>query len=278
MKFINTSAYKFVSIPESEFSSLRQALKEKADACQLKGTILLSAEGINSFLSGTRENIDAYKDFLNSHPLFDGMEFKESESEHQPFSRMLVRLKKEIISMGHPEIQPEKKTAPYLKPEELKRWYDEHKEMIVLDTRNDYEVDIGTFEEAVDLNIETFRDFPNAVTMLPKDMKKKPVVTFCTGGIRCEKAAQYMLDQGFEEVYQLEGGILNYFEQCGGDHWKGECFVFDKRVAVDPNLHETQTAQCYSCRGVLTVSQQNKPCPQCGSESHIHSKDSRSAA
>lgn len=269
MQFINTSAYKFVTLPEAQFTVLREQLKEKADALALKGTILLSAEGINSFLSGTREAIDEYKDFLDSYDVFEGMHYKESESDHQPFSRMLVRLKKEIISMGKPEIEPEKKKAPYIKPEEFKRWYESKKDMIVLDTRNDYEVEIGTFHDALDLNIETFRDFPNAVTMLPDDVKKKPVVTFCTGGIRCEKAAQYMFDHGFEEVYQLDGGILNYFEQCGGDYWDGECFVFDKRVAVDPKLQETTTKQCYSCRGVLTPEMQDKPCPECGGEGHL---------
>lgn len=269
MEFINISAYKFVHLSEAEFPILRRQLKEKAKMLQLKGTILLSQEGINCFLCGLREKIDAYKSFLESYPMFVGMTFKESISSHQPFSRMLVRLKKEIISMGHPEIEPEKKTAPYISPETLKKWYDENKDMLVLDTRNDYEVEIGTFEAAMDLNIETFRDFPNAVALLPDDIKKKPIVTFCTGGIRCEKAAQYMLNQGFEEVYQLDGGILNYFEQCGGDHWQGECFVFDKRVAVDPQLKETSTKQCYSCRSVLTLEMQNKPCPQCGGEGHL---------
>lgn len=269
MEFINTSAYKFVALKEAEFPIVRQQLKEKADACELKGTILLSVEGINSFLSGTREHIDAYKEFLASYSVFSGMTFKESVSDRQPFSRMLVRLKKEIISMGNLDIEPEKKKAPYIKPEEFKRWYEQHKDMIVLDARNDYEVDIGTFEDAIDLNIETFRDFPNAVALLPDDMKKKPVVTFCTGGIRCEKAAQYMLNEGFEKVYQLDGGILNYFGQCGADHWDGECFVFDKRVAVDPQLQETKTKQCYSCRGVLTPEIQDKPCPECGGEGHL---------
>lgn len=269
MEFINISAYQFVTLSESEFPALRKQLKETADACRLKGTILFSVEGINCFLSGAREDIEAYKEFLASYPMFSGLEYKESVSDHQPFSRMLVRLKKEIISMGRSEVEPEKKKAPYLTPEMLKRWYKEKKDMIVLDTRNDYEVEMGTFENAMDLNIESFRDFPNAITLLPEAMKKKPIVTFCTGGIRCEKAAQYMLDQGFEEVYQLHGGILNYFEKCGGDHWDGECFVFDKRVALDPQLKETSTTQCYNCRGVLTVAQKSNACPRCGSGEHL---------
>jgi len=269
MEFINTSAYKFVTLPEVELPKLSQQLKEKAQTCCLKGTILISVEGINSFLSGSREHIDAYKAFLRSYPAFMDMVFKESTSSHQPFSRMLVRLKKEIISMGRFEIAPEKEKAPYVTPEAFKSWYESGQEMIVLDARNDYEVEIGTFENALDLNIETFRDFPNAVTLLPTKMKKKPIVTFCTGGIRCEKAAQYMLNQGFETVYQLEGGILNYFEHCGGDHWQGECFVFDKRVAIDSRLQETATLQCYRCRGVLTPKAQNKPCIYCCSKDHL---------
>lgn len=268
MKFINTAAYKFVTLSEVELPILRQQLREKASACQLKGTILLSIEGINSVLSGTQSNIYEYKTFLESYSLFSGMVYKESLSNHQPFSRMLVRLKKEIISMGRRDIQPEKKRAPYISPQAFKRWYDEQKDMVVLDARNDYEVDVGSFEQAIDLNIETFRDFPNAVGFLPDSIKKKPVVTFCTGGIRCEKAAQYMLNQGFEEVYQLEGGVLNYFETCGADFWQGECFVFDKRVAVDPTLRETTTQQCYRCRGVLTAEMQDKRCPECGSDDH----------
>lgn len=266
-KFVNTSAYKFVTLPTSTFPVLREQLKEKAHGCQLKGTILLSEEGINSFLSGTRENIDSYKDFLSTFSAFKGMVFRESLSDHQPFSRMLVRLKNEIISMGCPEIQPEKERAPYVTPETLCHWYQQKKDMILLDTRNDYEVKLGGFVGALDLNIETFRDFPNAITLLPDAIKTVPIVTYCTGGIRCEKAGQYMLNKGFKAVYQLQGGILNYFAHCGGDYWQGECFIFDKRVAVDLKLQETNTTQCYGCRGVLTVEDRDQPCPHCGKES-----------
>jgi predicted sulfurtransferase len=173
-----------------------------------------------------------------------------------------VRLKKEIISMGCPEIEPEKQTAPHLEPVDFKQWYDEGKDMIVLDTRNDYEIRLGTFEAAMDLGIDHFRQFPEAIKKLPESFKKKPVVTFCTGGIRCEKAAELMKREGFEQVYQLNGGIINYFEQCGGDHYEGECFVFDKRVALDPALQETQAVQCYKCREPLTIDQLQ----ECGSE------------
>ncbi len=265
MNIANIAAYKFVILSEISLPDLRVVLKEEADVCDLKGTILLSTEGINCFLAGVRDNIERFKGFLEERPAFSGLTYKESFSDYQPFSRMLVRLKKEIISMGHPEIQPEKQTAPYISPEKFKRWYEEKRDMVVLDTRNDFEVALGTFDDAIDLDIESFRSFPDVVTLLSEDVKNKPVVTFCTGGIRCEKAAEYMLKQGFKEVYQLEGGILNYFEKYGGDHYHGECFVFDKRVALDSQLNETKTAQCYSCRGVITVEQQGKPCSVCDS-------------
>lgn len=263
-QIINIAAYRFVSLTEEERKDFRIQFKTKTVALDLKGTILLSLEGINLFMSGTRENIDAFIEYLNAFKQFEKMTYKESVSDDQPFSRMLVRLKKEIISMGHCEIKPEQKKAPYISPQELKKWYDEKRDMLVLDTRNDYEVALGTFDHAEDLNIETFRDFPNAIELLPEELKEKPIVTFCTGGIRCEKAAQYMLNKGFKNVYQLDGGILNYFEKVGADHYHGECFVFDKRVAVDPSLKETQTTQCYACRGVLTVKDQETPaCPHC---------------
>lgn len=266
MGIVNIAAYKFVSLVEAALPDLRAVLKENADACDLKGTILLSTEGINCFLAGTRDNIEGFKSFLEERPAFSDLYYKESFSDYQPFSRMLVRIKKEIISMGHPEIQPEKEVAPHISPEEFKRWYEEKKDMLVLDARNDFEVALGTFDGAMDLGMESFRSFPDLVKLLPEELKNKPVVTFCTGGIRCEKAAQYMLDQGFKKAYQLEGGILNYFEKCGGDHYHGECFVFDKRVALDSELKETKTQQCYACRDVITEKQQDDPCPHCGSD------------
>ena len=161
----------------------------------------------------------------------------------------------------------QQKTGQHLSAHEFKRWYDENKDMIVLDTRNDYEVALGTFKNAMDLNIETFRAFPDAVQELSDEIKDKPVVTFCTGGIRCEKASQYMINQGFKEVYQLDGGILKYFEECGGEHYDGECFVFDKRVSLDSSLSETAVTQCYAAtRMPLTVDLQkdNGECAHCG--------------
>jgi UPF0176 protein len=183
---------------------------------------------------------------------------------------MLVRLKKEIISMGHDEVKPAKFTGPSIKPTEFKSWLDEGKEIIVLDARNDYEMRTGKFQNAIDLNIKSFRDFPTAAKQLPDELKGTPVVMYCTGGVRCEKASVVLLEEGFNEVYQLEGGILGYFEECGGAHWDGECFVFDKRVGVNPELEETDTVMCFTCREPLLAHEQEseayiegKSCPYC---------------
>lgn len=262
MQYVNISAYKFMTLDPEFTIDLRFKLKEKAEALSLKGTILLSNEGANMFLSGTRDNMDEMKAFIGSFEGFEDIWYKESFSDNQPFNRMLVRIKKEIISMGCSEIEPEKHTVTHLDPELFKQWYDDGKDMVVLDTRNDYEIRLGTFENAVDLEIDHFRQFPEAIARLPESFKKKPVITFCTGGVRCEKAGELMERAGFEEVYQLNGGIINYFEKCGGDHYEGDCFVFDKRVALNSQLEETDSVQCYSCREPLTAEQLD----QCGGE------------
>ncbi|MCD6055610.1 MAG: protein yceA [Gammaproteobacteria bacterium] len=271
---LNIAAYQFVAI--DELVPKREALREKCNFLQLKGSILLSEEGINLFLAGCEEAIRTFLDYLYHNPLFKSlnlhkMAVKESWSQSQPFSRMLVKLKKEIIPLGKPGIKPHEHTAPVISPFDLKRWLDEGKDFTLLDTRNDYEVRLGSFEKALVLDLQHFRDFPEVCqTQLAEDTKVKPLVMFCTGGIRCEKASVVLEQQGFKEVYQLEGGILNYFEQCGGVHYRGECFVFDKRVAVDPALAETATVQCYRCQNPLSVAQQhsewyvpNVSCPYC---------------
>ena len=267
-EFVNISVYKFVDL-----DNLVQRKAELLPLCnqlELRGTILLSLEGINMFLAGTRENIDTFFETLGKQPEFADLQPKESLSDHQPFSRMLVRLKKEIISMGVEAIRPKVRTSPKLTAKELKQWLDEGKDVTLYDVRNDYEIEVGTFKNAVPAGIDHFRLFPEATKQLPEDTKKKPLVMFCTGGIRCEKAGPLMEEQGFEQVYQLDGGILKYFEECGGDHYDGDCFVFDKRVAVDPDLQETDADQCYACQSVLTAEQQQSPlykpphsCPLC---------------
>ena len=182
---------------------------------------------------------------------------------------MNVRLKNEIISLGLDSIRPAESTGESITPHEFKTWLDQGREIVVLDTRNDYEVRLGTFEGAIDLNLSTFRAFPDAVSEAEID-KNETVVMFCTGGIRCEKASAVMMQQGWSDVRQLEGGILGYFEEVGGDHWNGDCFVFDRRVAVDPALEETTTQMCWACREPLTEEEMQseqfvvtKSCPYC---------------
>ena len=192
---LNISAYRFVNIEAATLPQLKQTLLSAAQQHDLKGTILLSTEGINLFVAGLPPQIRSFFSTLDQHTAFRDLPRKESYSSHQPFTRMLVRIKKEIISMGRPEVVPAQKTAPHLSPQQLHQWYSENKDMVVLDTRNDYEVALGTFKDAIDLNIDTFRAFPDAIKELPATYKNKPVVTFCTGGIRCEKAAEYMLQQ-----------------------------------------------------------------------------------
>ncbi|MEQ8212099.1 MAG: sulfurtransferase [Lacipirellulaceae bacterium] len=268
---VNIAAYKFVDL--DDLPRRRAELKSRCQELDLKGTILLSKEGINMFLAGSRECIDAFLAELRSQSEFADLETKESYSDRQPFNRLLVRLKKEIIAFGVDGIEPAKRSSPKLTAKELKQWLDEGRPVTLLDTRNDYEVELGTFENAVDLNIDHFRNFPEAIKQLPAETRQQPVVMFCTGGIRCEKAGPFMEREGFEQVFQLEGGILKYFEECGGDHYDGECFVFDQRVALDPELQETATTQCYVCQHPLNEVDQSvssyvfgKHCPYCYSD------------
>ncbi len=229
MKILNIAAYKFISFDESSLVTLQSRCRQKAAELAIKGTILLSTEGINLMLAGEPRNIAPFKQFLKEETPVGELTYKESFSDNFPFLRLFVRVKLEIISMGCPEIKPAEKTAPYLSPEMLRQWYRDKKEMIVLDVRNDYEVEAGHFTTALDLNLQTFREFPDALDQLSENIKIKPIVTYCTGGIRCEKAAALMLARGFQEVYQLDGGILNYLERCGDEFYAGDCFVFDNR-------------------------------------------------
>jgi RluA family pseudouridine synthase len=268
LPIVNISAYLFTELDELE--RRRAELLKFCRDRGLKGTILLSAEGINMFVAGARQDINDLLSLVREDSRLAELEAKESFSDDQPFSRMLVKIKKEIIAFGIDGIEPAMRTSPKLKATELKQWLDEGREVTLLDVRNDYEVDIGTFEGALPIGVDHFRDFPSAVADLPEDLKEKPVVMFCTGGIRCEKAGPFMEQAGFPEIYQLDGGILKYFEECGGDHYDGECFVFDKRVALDPALQETTTEQCYACLAPLTEEDQRSDkyepphrCPHC---------------
>ncbi|MEO5916653.1 MAG: pseudouridine synthase [Luteolibacter sp.] len=264
----NISTYRFAEL--TGLKDLREDLITLCKARELKGTILLSSEGINMFVAGDAESIGILLERLREISGLEGLEPKVSISDKQPFNRMLVRIKKEIISFGMESIRPANYTSPKIAATELKRWLDEGRPITLLDTRNDYEVKLGTFKGAIIPNINTFREFPDAVRKLPEELKDQPVVMFCTGGIRCEKAGPFMEQEGYRNIYQLDGGILKYFEECGGDHYDGECFVFDQRVGVDPGLRETDYAICFACQAPLDAADQEDPrhvegvsCPHC---------------
>ena len=267
----NIAAYHFTRL--TDLKPLRAELLALANTRALRGSILLSTEGLNLFVAGAQEGIDALLARLRALPGLADLKVKVSHSETQPFRRMLVRIKKEIIAFGVEGIDPAAHPAPKLSPRELKQWLDEGRPVTLLDTRNDYEIKLGTFRGALPAGIAHFRQFPGAVRRLPEELKDRPVVLFCTGGIRCEKAGPFMLREGFRSVHQLDGGILRYFEECGSAHYDGECFVFDQRVALDPHLAETDTAQCFACRSPLTAAEQQSPqyrfgasCPYCYQE------------
>jgi UPF0176 protein len=254
-KIVNIAAYKFVALPE--LRSLRARLLALCKSWELKGTILLSAEGINLFVAGERKKIDLLLAELRGLPGLEDLSPKISETEHQPFTKMLVRIKKEIIAFGVEGIEPGKRTSPKLAARDLKQWLDEGRPVTLLDARNDYEVKLGTFKNALPIGVDHFREFPDAVRKLPPQMKEQPIVMFCTGGIRCEKAGPFMEREGFKNIFQLDGGILKYFEQCGSAHYDGECFVFDQRVGLDPSLQETESTQCFRCQTPLSEADQN---------------------
>ncbi len=266
--FINLSVYKFT--PLDQLPELKEQLRALAQAGDLRGTILLSPEGINLFVAGTREATNDLLAALRAVPGLGDLSPKESISAEQPFNRMLVKIKKEIIAFGVPGIDPARHPTRKLPAATLKQWLDAGRPVTLLDTRNDYEIRLGTFRGALAAGIENFRDFPAAVGRMPETLKSQPVVMFCTGGIRCEKAGPFMEQAGFKDVHQLDGGILKYFEECGGAHYEGECFVFDKRVGLDPALRETSTVMCFKCQMPLTEIEQRDPryvpdvsCPHC---------------
>jgi UPF0176 protein len=239
MSIVNISAYKFISL--DELPTLRERLLEQCAARALKGTILLAPEGINLFLAGDRAPIDSFLAYLHEDPRFADITPKESLSDTVPFGRLRVRLKREIITMRLPIIRPEGGRAPAVDAPTLQRWLaqgrdDGGREVVMLDTRNDYETALGKFADAVDYQLASFTGFPAAIAADHARYEGKTIVSYCTGGIRCEKAALHMRDLGLPHVYQLEGGILEYLEHTDGAHWRGDCFVFDERVAIDKQL------------------------------------------
>ncbi len=254
-KYLTAALYKFVSLPN--YLALQAPILAACKQHHIKGTLLLAEEGINGTIAGLPDDIHQVLHFLRTDPLFENkfsdLEHKESYADEHPFYRMKVRLKKEIVTLGVPGVSPTKTAGIYVKPEDWNALISDP-DVILIDTRNDYEVDIGTFKGAIDPKTTNFREFPEYVAKHFDKTKHKKVAMFCTGGIRCEKASSYMMDQGFEEVYHLQGGILKYLETVPETQsmWQGECFVFDQRVAVKHNLEVGDFDQCFACRHPLS--------------------------
>ena len=253
--FLTIAFYQFVSL--KNIDQLQEFISKFCQKNSIKGTILLASEGINGTISGDEKKIQKFIEFIKEDSFFKNnfknLEHKESWASKNPFYRMKVRLKKEIVALGVDGVSPSDKVGKYINPEDWNKLI-EDPDTIVIDTRNNYEVDIGSFKNALNPQTETFREFPSYVEKNLKDNKQKKVAMFCTGGIRCEKATSLMLEEGFEDVYHLKGGILKYLETIPKDKslWKGECFVFDQRVAVTHGLDEGQYDQCYACRHPLS--------------------------
>lgn len=231
MQYLNIAGYQFIAL--TDLQRLQANLLASCQQHAIKGTILLSSEGINITLAGLATNIMAWQADFASYSQFADIKFRQSYSTFLPFKRLKVKIKQEIITFKQTHIHAQQTRAASIAPEVLKQWLDEKREIVLLDTRNTYEVQQGTFKQAQHLSLNDFSEL--AHTPIPAT-KEQVVVMFCTGGIRCEKAALFMQHQGYQQVYQLEGGILNYFARVGGDHYQGHCFVFDDRGAVDTNL------------------------------------------
>ena len=261
--------YKFVRLEDC--AAMREPLLAQCNKLDISGTLLLAAEGINGTIAGTRAGIDKILKYLRSDPRLADLEHKESAAEQQPFYRMKVKLKNEIVTMGVPGINPTEQAGQYVKPEDWNALISDP-EVLLIDTRNDYEVDVGTFKGAINPRTTTFREFPEYVKKNINPQKKPRVAMFCTGGRRCEKASAYMLQQGFAEVYHLQGGILKYLENVPAEEslWQGECFVFDQRVAVGQGLAPGHYELCYGCSRPINSEEKASPkyqagisCPHC---------------
>ncbi len=267
-KYTVTALYKFVSLPH--FKDLQAPILKMCKDNDVMGTLLLAEEGINGTVAGSAEGIANVLAFLKGQPEFANLDYKESYADEAPFYRMKVRLKKEIVTLGQPGVNPNELAGDYVDPKDWNALLDDP-EVTVLDTRNDYEVDIGTFKNAKDPRTTNFREFPDYVKATLDPNKHKKIAMFCTGGIRCEKASAYMLSQGFEKVYHLKGGILKYLETIPKEqsYWNGECFVFDQRVAVKHDLEVGDYDQCYGCRHPLSKEDMQSELYKAGVHCHL---------
>lgn len=269
MSLVVAALYKFVHLPD--YQALREPLLAICQAHNVKGTLLLAAEGINGTIAGERDGIDQVIAFIKADARFDNIEHKESYTDQPPFLRMKVKLKKEIVTMGVPNINPNTLVGQYVEPKDWNALISDP-DVLVIDTRNNYEVEIGTFKDAINPETDSFRELPAYVEQHLDPAKHKKVAMFCTGGIRCEKSTAFMKQQGFEDVYHLQGGILKYLEEVPAEEslWQGECFVFDERVAVDHSLEKGQYDQCHACRFPITEADKQSEhyvagvsCPRC---------------
>ncbi|RDK82343.1 UNVERIFIED_ORG: UPF0176 protein [Idiomarina abyssalis] len=277
--YICAALYKFVEL--NDYKELREPLYQTLIANDVKGTLLLAREGINGTICGSREAIDNVLNYLRSDERFADIEHKESPSDEQAFYRTKVKLKKEIVTLGVDWVDPKSSVGTYVDPE---KWNDliADPEVLVIDTRNEYEYAVGTFEGAINPKTDTFREFPEYVKQHLDPEKHKKVAMFCTGGIRCEKSTAYLKEQGFDEVYHLKGGILKYLEMMPEDNsrWNGECFVFDQRVTVKHGLEQGEYDQCYACRMPITAEemqsehyQKGVSCPHCYDKTSAEQKE-----
>ena len=264
--------YKFVDLPD--YQERQRPLRDFCVSQEVKGSILLAAEGINGTIAGSRQGIDAVLAYLRQDATFASLTHKESQADFMPFGRMKVRLKQEIVNLGRPDITPNKRVGQYIPADEWNALIS-RPDVILVDTRNDFEVEIGTFKGAINPKVDAFNQFPEFVEQNLDPNRHKKVAMFCTGGIRCEKATAYMLEQGFEEVYHLKDGILKYLEQVSPDEsmWEGNCFVFDDRVTVDHHLQPAPIELCPMCKSVIEPQQRTSPkyefgvsCPNCADD------------
>ncbi|MBD2234012.1 rhodanese-related sulfurtransferase [Phormidium tenue] len=270
MNWAIATFYKFVTL--SEPAALRRELLELCQSWGLRGTILLASEGLNATVAGDRPSIDALLNWLRSHPEIGPFPHQESTTADAPFERMKVKLKREIVTLGHPEVNPaQQKVGTYVEPRDWNQLIADP-EVMVIDARNNFEVELGTFKGAVNPQTHSFRELPNYVDTHLDPAQHKKVAMFCTGGIRCEKATAYLLDQGFEQVYHLQGGILNYLKTIptADSLWQGDCFVFDERVAVDHRLQPSEYELCLGCGHPVSATEKASShyeagisCPHC---------------
>lgn len=277
-KTLVCALYKFVELPD--FQKLRQPLLSLMENNQVKGTLLLAAEGINGTVAGSREAIDTLLKWLKSDPRLSDLDSKESYTDTCPFNRTKVKLKREIVTMGIEGIDPKRVVGTYVNPDDWNKLISDP-DVILIDTRNDYEYQVGTFKNAINPNTGSFREFPQYVKDHLDPNKHKKIAMFCTGGIRCEKSTAFLKEQGFDEVYHLKGGILKYLEDVPAEEtlWQGECFVFDERVTVNHHLEKGQYDQCHACRLPITETDKASPmyeigvsCPLCYDKHTIEQK------